>query len=314
MQYLPLGNTGLTVSRLCFGALTIGPLQASLPLAEGVRVLEAALDGGVNFIDTAELYQTYPYIRQAVRRRRQRVIIASKSYAYTYEGMRQSVQKALKELDTDYIDIFLLHEQEAQTIRGHWPAVEFLMDAVAAGYVRCIGISTHSVAAVRAAAVIPEIQVIHPIFNRAGVGIKDGTPDDMLAAIQMAVDRGKGIYAMKALGGGHLLADVPAALDFVLRRPEIAAVAVGMQSTAEVECNLALFSGRPVPRALFQKLRRKKRRLLVEDWCQGCGNCVAACSAGALRLVDGRAVVDQDRCRLCGYCGASCPEMCLKII
>ncbi|MGQ9557719.1 MAG: aldo/keto reductase [Desulfurispora sp.] len=314
MQYRSLGQTGLTVSRLCFGALTIGPLQAALPLAEGVRVLEAALDGGVNFIDTAELYQTYAYIRQAVRRRRQSVIIASKSYAYTYEGMRRSVEKALTELGTDYVDIFLLHEQEEQTIRGHWPAVEFLLDAVAAGYVRCIGISTHSVAAVRAAAVIPEIQVIHPIFNRAGVGIKDGTPAEMLAAIQLAVDRGKGIYAMKALGGGHLLGDVPAALEFVLGRPEIAAVAVGMQSTAEVECNLALFSGRPVPERLLRQLRHTRRRLLVEDWCQGCGRCVAACSAGALQLVDGRAVVDRERCRLCGYCGAACPEMCLKII
>ena len=62
MEYRLLGQTGMKVSRLCFGALTIGPLQAKLPLGEGVAVIRAALAAGVNFIDTAQLYGTYPYI------------------------------------------------------------------------------------------------------------------------------------------------------------------------------------------------------------------------------------------------------------
>ena len=78
-EYRFLGNTGLKVSRLCFGALTIGPLQANLPLQEGVTVIQAALDAGVNFIDTAELYQTYPYIQKAIAGRKHEVIVASKS-------------------------------------------------------------------------------------------------------------------------------------------------------------------------------------------------------------------------------------------
>ncbi|HRU42362.1 MAG TPA: aldo/keto reductase, partial [Candidatus Diapherotrites archaeon] len=58
MDYRILGSTGLRVSRLCFGSLTIGPLQAGLDIEEGASVIRAAFDMGVNFIDTAELYRT----------------------------------------------------------------------------------------------------------------------------------------------------------------------------------------------------------------------------------------------------------------
>ena len=67
LLYRLLGETKMEVSRLCFGALTIGSLQANLPLAEGAGVIRSALSQGVNFIDTAELYDTYKYIRQAIQ-------------------------------------------------------------------------------------------------------------------------------------------------------------------------------------------------------------------------------------------------------
>ena len=113
MNYDYLGNSRIRVSKLCFGALTIGPLQAGLSISQGADVLRHALDMGVNFVDTAELYGTYPYIKQALKGFSGSVVIASKSYAYTAEGMRQSLEKARRELDRDVIDIFLLHEQES---------------------------------------------------------------------------------------------------------------------------------------------------------------------------------------------------------
>ena len=91
MEYRTLGKTGICVSRLCFGTLTIGPLQANLPLREGADLLIAAIDLGVNFFDTADLYGTYPYIREALRHRdASRLVIASKSYDYTREGQKAS--------------------------------------------------------------------------------------------------------------------------------------------------------------------------------------------------------------------------------
>lgn len=315
MQYRALGKTGLKVSRLCFGALTISPLQTNLPLKEGAAVIRRALESGVNFIDTAELYRNYAYIREAVRGFDRDVVICSKCYEYTYQGMKQSVEKALRELGRDYIDIFMLHEQEsALTIKGHWEAFEYLLEAKDKGIIRAAGISTHHVEGVLGAAKIPEIDVIHPLINAAGIGIKGGTREDMLAAIRAAAAAGKGIYAMKALGGGHLLEQPEKAFEFVLSIPEIDAVAVGMSTAAEVEYNIHIFSGKPVPKNINVAVRRQKRRLHIDDWCQGCGKCVERCRSGALKITGGKAGVDENLCILCSYCGAVCPDFCIKVI
>lgn len=315
MQYRLLGRTGLEVSRLCFGALTIGPLQAGLPLAEGAGVIRKALEAGVNFIDTAELYRTYPYIREAIRGFDREVIIVSKSYAYTYSDMRKSVEKALKELDRDYIDIYMLHEQESSlTIAGHWEAVQYLLEAKEKGIIRAVGISTHHVAGVLGAAATPEIDVIHPLINMAGLGIRGGALEDMLQAVAKAAAAGKGLYAMKALGGGNLLGQAERAFEFVLALPELASVAVGMSTIDEVAYNTSLFSGNPVPAHLKIRVGRQPRRLHIEDWCRGCGQCLARCPSEALALRDGRVTVDRSLCTLCGYCGAACPDFGIKVI
>ncbi len=316
MDYQPLGLTGLTVSRLCFGSLTMGPLQANLAVETGGRVLEAAFSMGINFVDTAESYDNYAHIRYALEHGwSDKVVVASKSYAFTAEDMQHSLEQARRELNRDYVDIFLLHEQEsALTLQGHRAALEYLCAAKQQGLVKAVGISTHTVAGVRAGALSPLIDVIHPLINKPGIGIVDGTAGDMLAAIRLAHTMGKGIYGMKALAGGHLWQSVDEAFDFVLRLPELASVAVGMQSEEEVYANVERFSGRDVPIELAQQLQRQARRLHVEDWCTGCGQCVESCPGGALSVGQGRVQVDHAKCVFCGYCGRACPDFCLKVI
>ncbi|MBC8015579.1 MAG: aldo/keto reductase [Sporomusaceae bacterium] len=315
MEYRVLGRTGLNVSRLCFGGLTVGPLQAAMPLCEGADVIRAAFASGVNFIDTAELYQTYDYIREALTGYNEKIIIASKSYAYTYSGMQDSVHKACQAVGRDYIDIFMLHEQTSRmTLKGHSEALEFLIDAKRKGLVRAVGVSTHTVDVVRAAALMDEIDVIHPILNMRGIGICGGTIDEMLAAIELAAYTGKGIYTMKALGGGHLSSVSGDAFKWILSQPNIHSIAVGMQSPAEVAVNCAVFAGHTADQVLIDKVTAQKRKLLVEDWCIGCGECARKCPMGAILVDHGKAVCLSDKCVLCGYCGAYCPEFCLKII
>lgn len=315
MEYRILGQTGLRVSRLCFGALTIGPLQANLPVAEGAAVLNRALSQGVNFIDTAQMYKTYPYIREAIRDKKHEIVVASKAYAYTAKDMELALKQALEAIDRDYLDIMLLHEQESiLTVKGHWEAVEYLLKAKEQGLVRAIGLSTHMVAGVRAAIEVPEMEVIHPMLNFRGVGISDGTVEDMLAALQDAKAAGKGIYGMKPLGGGNLIEHYKPAMEFVLRRPELDAIAMGMKSTAEVDFNLQVFAGQEVPEQLRRLVSQIPRTLHIEKWCSGCGQCVERCHSQALSLQDGQAKVQLDKCLRCGYCGPVCPDFCIKII
>jgi len=315
MKYANLGNTNIIVSKLCFGSLTISPLQSNLDLKDGVRVIKEAFDRGVNFIDTAELYENYSYIREAIKGRRNNVIISTKSYAYSYEGAEKSLEKALRDLDTDYIDIFSLHEQEnVHTLRGHSDAIEYFTKAREKGYIRAFGISTHFVEGVKASLKYNDIQIIHPIYNKAGIGIVDGTVADMEKAIKEAYDAGKGIYSMKLLGGGNLLKDVEGSIAYVLSNPNIHSIAIGMQSIEEVIYNTALFEGKEAPEYIKAAISKKNRRLLIDFWCQGCGSCVKACQHGALYINNNRAEVNADKCVLCGYCSRKCKDFCIKII
>ncbi|MGI6200515.1 MAG: aldo/keto reductase [Christensenellales bacterium] len=310
----PLGATGIQVSRLCFGTLTLSPLQKNLSPEAGAELLTCAAQLGVNFLDTAELYDNYPAIALALKRKPDWVI-ATKSYAYSAQMARDSVEKALRALNRDYVDIFLLHEQESgDTLRGHFEAVEELHRLKALGKVRAVGLSTHHIAAVRASCARPEIEVIHPILNARGWGIQDGAREQMERAVAQAHEIGKGVYLMKALCGGHMISDYAAAMDYALGVAAADAVAVGMGQLSEVAVNVARFRGEAADPAQLAAVGRTDRRLMIHDYCQGCGACVAACRAGALSLVDGRAAVDDSRCIRCGYCSARCPLLCIKVV
>jgi len=312
VEYRFLGNTSIKVSRMCFGSLTIGPLQRNLPLAEGSSLIRTALEAGVNFIDTAQLYRNYSYIREALRGWSHEVVIATKSYAYTAEMMRDALEEARRELDLDQIPIFMLHEQESEhTIRGHWPALEYLLNAKVKGKVKAVGISTHYVQGVLGALKYPEIEVISPLINLSGIGIQGGSRDQMLNAIQQAAAQGKGIFAMKPLGGGHLIAEQKAAFDFLLELPYIDSIAVGMKNEQELNRNLAYFNGEPV--AEFE-LEQTERKLHIDDWCLLCEKCVKACPNHALTKTPTEIAVDPEKCVFCGYCGAACPEFAIKVI
>lgn len=311
MEYQILGQSGLQVSRMCFGSLTLGPLQRNMSVADGGKLIRLAFEAGVNFIDTAELYQTYPYIKAAMQGWNKDVVIATKSYAYTAEMMATALEDARRELDLETIPIFMLHEQESEhTIRGHWPALEYLLQAKEKGIVQAVGISTHYVAGVLGACKYPEIDVISPLINVTGIGIQGGTRDEMLAAIELAYQLGKGIYAMKALGGGHLIAEQRQAFDFILNQPHIHSIAVGMKSGFELARNLAFFNGEPV----VGEIEQPDRKLHFDDWCVLCGRCVQACPNQALQISENQVIVDQTKCVFCGYCGAACPEFAIKVI
>ncbi|NLL82285.1 MAG: aldo/keto reductase [Tissierellia bacterium] len=315
MEKVLLGNTNIEVSRLCFGSLTMTPFQANLTIKEGAYLIEHAYNRGINFLDTAEIYENYGYIREALKGiKREDYIIATKTYAYTEEMARDSVELALKELDTDYIDIFMLHEQESiHTLRGHYDAIEYFIKAKDQGKIRAIGISTHKVAGVRGIMSFPEIEVVHPIVNKYGIGINDGSIEDMLNELKALRDKGVGIYAMKPLGGGHLIKEAESSLKFVKNIPFIDSIAIGMQSTDEIDANIQLINNGFISDNISNKINKKNRKLLVADYCIGCGKCEERCQQNGIKVIDNMAAPNE-KCILCGYCATVCPDFCIKVI
>lgn len=314
MKINTLGNTSIKVSRMCFGSLTIGPLQKNKTLMESREIIAAALDCGVNFFDTADLYNNYDHLQAAIQMQPD-VVIATKSYDYTAVGVRSSLNRALTELGRDYVDLYLLHEQESQkTIEGHWEAIAALIAEKKAGKVRAIGISTHRVEGVYGANLFPELDVIHPLINLTGIGIEDGTAEEMIIAINEAKLLGKGIYGMKPLGGGNLLSQKQASFEFVLNIAALDAIAIGVQSVDEVLYNVKKFNGEAIPEDLETAVASAPKALHISDWCSGCGECVRRCNQKALTLIDGKARVDQKKCVLCCYCSTVCKDFCIKVI
>lgn len=315
MKRVNLGSTDIEVSRLCFGSLTMTPFQANLSVKEGAYLIEYAYDKGINFIDTAEIYDNYDYIRTALKGiKREDFVITTKSYAYTKDMAQESLELALKELGTDYIDIMLLHEQESiHTVRGHFEAIEYFLKEKEKGRIRAFGISTHRVSGAIAAKKVKEIEIIHPILNKYGIGIQDGNIEDMLKELKEVSEMGKGIYAMKPLGGGHLIENVESAFNYVKSIDWINSIAIGMQSTMEIDANISLLEKGYIPEDLKNRLKKKKRKLIVADYCIGCGNCVNRCKQNGIQIVNGKATPNEN-CILCGYCAKVCPEFCIKVI
>ncbi len=312
MRTSPLGRTGFRVSELCFGALPLGPLQLNLPLETGVSLIREAVRAGINFIDTAHGYNTYRYIKPALSGITEHVYIASKSTALTWEEMDSAVRAAQDGLGRKCIDIFHFHAPRtgSRVLEERPGALECLIEHRRRGVIRAIGLATHSVEAAKVGAVHPDIDVLFPILNVKGLGIIDGTLDEMVDAVALAGRNGKGIYAMKALGGGNILSDVEEAFRFVRSLEAVCSVAVGMVSMAELKMNLDIFENRQVQ----QKAPVSEKRFQVQWFCTGCGECVPSCAAAAISLVDAKAHIDQSACICCGYCAPGCPQFAIRMV
>ena len=315
MEHRVLGNTGIRVSRVGFGVLPMGPSQLALPVEEGAAIIRYALARGINFIDTAQYYRTYPYIRKALESGDfDDVVICSKSLRCDYQGMLDAIAEAREAMGRDVIDIFLMHEVRSGQLEERAEAWRALVDAKEQGLVRAIGLSTHHVDVTRAAADIPQLDVVFPLINYAGLGIRKGnefaTREEMMAAIAKCHESGKGVFSMKAFGGGSLTAHYQRALGYVLSQPEIDSVMIGFGKTEEVDDLLQYLSGSMEP-SYNPDVSKKKVYVNQED-CEGCGACKRACPAGAIFYNEnGLAEVDHDKCLTCGYCSPVCPVRAL---
>ncbi len=151
MEYRLLGRTGVRVSPLGLGTYNFG---TATPEAEGVRMVHAALDAGINLVDTADSYsggESEIILGKALARRRHRVLLATKVHNRTGDGANdlgnsrlhiiQACEASLRRLGTDVIDLYQVHRPSPETAIEE--TLGALTDLVRAGKVRYIGCSTH---------------------------------------------------------------------------------------------------------------------------------------------------------------------------
>jgi predicted aldo/keto reductase-like oxidoreductase len=318
MKRSELGNTGLEVTELCFGTLIFGKLQANISPEEGARAIRRARELGINFFDTAQIYGTYPHLREGLKGDKDDLVIASKSRVKSYEEMKDAVEEALLAMELEHIDIFHLHLVKSdEDLRQREDALECLQDYKERGIISAIGISAHSPKGVKAVLDRDEIEVVFPVINKKGIGIIDGTFQEMLSVIKAAKERGKALYAMKPLGGGHLINDIKSSIDYVRGLGIFDSISVGMKTPEEVEMDVGIFEGDENYIKQAEKLgiiKRTLKRLVIYDTCIACGTCEENCDQGAIKVVDNKARVDRDKCILCGYCASSCPVFCIRVV
>ncbi|MBQ3616083.1 MAG: aldo/keto reductase [Anaerotignum sp.] len=311
MKKVTLGNTGIEVSIVGFGVLPIGPSQLALPTEKGAEIIKYAFRNGINFIDTAQYYRAYPYISEALKDGEfDNIVICSKSLSADYDGMMEAISEAQKELNRKVIDIFLMHEVRSGQLEERKGAWEALVDAKKQGLVRAIGLSTHHVDICMSAASMNELDVVFPLINYASLGIRKGdqfaTKEEMMEAIKACHAAGKGVFSMKAFGGGGLTGNYQEALNYVFSQKEIDSVMIGFGKTTEVDDLLSYLDG-TMKKDYNPDVSKKKVHINHED-CEGCGACKNACPAGAIYWGEnGLAEVDHEKCLTCGYCSPVCP-------
>ena len=316
MNKIKLGNTDIYVTSIGLGVLTIGNTQLDLPLQEGAEVVRYAYEKGINLFDTAQYYETYPYIREAFKDidmsedNPDRPIIASKSLDCTYDEMEAAILECLDALGLDRIDIFKMHEvrqdPDWENRAGAW---QCLLDYKAKGIVKAIGISTHHIDVVERMATVPECDIVFPLINYAGLGIRKGaepgTAEEMAEAIRQCISAGKGVFAMKAFGGGNLSGQYRKALDYV-QSLGVHSIMVGMGKEEEVDRLISYAEG-TLPEDYAPDISAKRIHVDQGD-CEGCGNCIDRCPNKAIfRNENGLAEVNYDICLTCGYCAPVCP-------
>ncbi len=249
-ETVPLGKTGIKVSRFCLGTGMRGGGRSSNHSRMGKEKFQAlirgAYDRGVRLYDLADLYGTHPYVVPALEGiPRDRYQIISKIWFHS-GGIPEKerpdadvvVQRFLKEIKTDYLDLVLLHCVESAT----WPEdlrkqMDILEQLKQKGTIRAHGVSCHTLAALEAAANEPWVDSVHARINPYGLSM-DGAPEKVVPVLKKIHSAGKGVIGMKIIGEGRLRNEEEKrdeSARFVLGLGCVDVMNIGFEKTEEID-------------------------------------------------------------------------------
>lgn len=243
IDQVDLGKTGLRVSRLALGTGTSGYGGQSaftrMNQAEALKIAHQAYEQGVTFMDTADAYGTHAFVGRFLKEvPREKCQIMTKIWTENNSWnqvvpVSQTLDRFRKELQTDYIEVVLLH----CLMSGDWPQTKAafrdgLNDAKSKGIVKRVGVSCHDYKALEVAVDDPWVDVILARIN-PGQKSMDGTPEQIMSLLKRAADQGKGVIGMKIFGAGQWNSanQREESLNFAIRSGNIHAMTIGMTST-----------------------------------------------------------------------------------
>ena len=317
MEYRALGRTGLQISPMGLGGIPVQRIDA-----EGTKqLLQKLVAAGVNYIDTARGYTvSEEYIGYGLEGIRDKFVLATKSMARTREAMAADIDISLKNLRTDYIDLYQVHNpgpKDLETVIAPGGALEALLEARQAGKIGHIGITLHSADMFQKALELSWVETIMFPYN-----LVETQGEDL---IRICGQKGIGFIAMKPLAGGAI-EDATLALRFIGQNSNVSVVIPGMAEEKELQQNLAAVAD-TAPLSLEEKQKINQiRSTLGTQFCRRCNYC-APCPMGigipgifvlegyfsrynlqdwALTRYNGTPV-KASACIGCGACEARCP-------
>lgn len=317
MEYRELGKTGLKISRMGFGGIPIQRIDQ-----EGTReLIKKAAEMGINYIDTARGYTvSEEYLGYALEGIRDRFVLATKSMARTREAMAADIETSLRNLRTDYIDLYQVHNptmEQLDQVIGEGGALEALLEAKQAGKIGHIGLTAHSVHVFERALDCDWVETIMFPYN-----IVENQGEKLIEA---CAQKKIGFIDMKPLAGGAI-EDARLALRYVCSNPAMTVTIPGMAELEELKVNLEACEDTSPLTAQELEAMEEVRKALGTNFCRRCNYC-APCTvginipsvflfAGYLQRYDlgdwakdryGALAVKASACVECGECETRCP-------
>ena len=263
-----LGRTGITVNKNGFGAL---PIQR-IPDEEAVHLLRKAYDNGITYFDTARWYTDSEHkVGLAFEGMRDQVFIATKTGAASAEGFWQDLETSLKELRTDYIDLYQFHNPSFCPKPGDESGLyDAALKAKEQGKIRHIGITNHRLAVAHEA-------IDSGLYETLQFPFCYLATDKDVEVVNKCKAAGMGFVAMKALSGG-LITNSAAAYAYLAQYDNVLPI-WGVQRESELNEFLSYIDNPPTMTAELEALIDRDRKELLGDFCRGCGYCMP-CPAG----------------------------------
>lgn len=315
MKMITLGKTGITVPQNAFGAL---PVQRR-NFEDAAEILRSAYEGGMTFFDTARAYSdSEEKIGLALSDVRKNIFIATKTGASTPEEMKRHIDTSLKNMKTDYIDIYQFHMAGQCFAPGDGTGMyECMEDFKRQGMIRHIGITCHKIG-------VAEECVNSGLYETMQFPFSYLTGEKELNLVNMCRENNVGFIAMKGLAGG-LINNSRAAFAFISQFDNVLPI-WGVQTIDELREWLSYMENPPVLNEELQSVIDADRKELDGEFCRGCGYCMPCpqgikinnCARMSLMVRRSpsaswlseewqQAMMDIEKCVGCGACTKKCP-------